>query len=171
MSYHPEPREIRAWAGDAAYQRGARYAQQGRVLHPRRMGNTLKALCQGQAIEPYRVEIHLGENSIVRARCTCPVGGEGRCKHVAAVLVHWRTHPEAFRQPPPLATHLQNLPPDALVRLILRMVERYPDLAEDVWLASASGEADTSREATRTNNPAPHVPSSNAASQGARGET
>jgi len=65
MTYRPSVEEIRAWVGAAALQRGRQYVRQGRVLYPRRMGNTLQALCRGQAIEPYRVEIRLGENEIL----------------------------------------------------------------------------------------------------------
>ncbi len=125
--------EIRRWVGETAYRRGEVYVREGRVRHPRRQGRVLEALCQGQAVLPYQVWVRLGEDgSILRARCTCPVGGDGHCKHVAAVLLLWHTQPEAFAPAPPLATTLAQWEKDDLIRLILRMVARYPDLA--LWV-------------------------------------
>ncbi len=129
-----EEETIMAWTGQAAYKRGQQYAQEGRVLHPRREGNVLLALCQGQAVEPYRVRVRLGgEEGILSARCTCPVGAEGRCKHVAAVLILWRERPHAFRPLPSLAEELARWPKKALIDLVLRMIEREPDLREMVY--------------------------------------
>ena len=125
--------EIRRWVGETAYRRGEVYAREGRVRHPRRQERVLEALCQGQAVLPYQVEVRLGEDgSILHARCTCPVGSAGRCKHVAAVLLLWHTHPEAFAPAPPLAATLAQWEKEDLIRLILRMVARYPDLA--LWV-------------------------------------
>ncbi len=157
---------ILAWVGKSAYQRGLRYVREGRVQHPRRMGNVLKALCRGQAIEPYRVEVRLGEDEIVAARCTCPAGSAGRCKHIAAALILWHTQPEAFAAAPPLAAFLQRQSPQTLIRLILKMVERYPDLAEFVFLETGGAAADS-----RKNDAAPSSPHSPAATHSARGET
>ncbi len=131
---------IREWVGATASQRGQGYVAQGKVLQPRRSGMLLKALCQGQAVEPYRVWVRLGEGEepIVAARCTCPVGGEGRCKHVAAVLHLWRASPEAFAPEPPLAAQLMTWSQADLVALICRMVERDPDLRALVALHDAA---------------------------------
>ena len=125
--------KIRRWVGETAYRRGEVYVREGRVRHPRRQGQVLEALCQGQAVLPYQVWVRLGEDdSIVHARCTCPAGSAGRCKHVAAVLLLWHTHPEKFAPAPPLAATLARWKKEDLIRLILRMVSRYPDLA--LWV-------------------------------------
>ena len=137
MSQHETtfPAKIRRWVGESAYQRGRRYVREGRVLAPRRQDAWLKALCQGHAIEPYQVQVRLGgEEGILQARCTCPAGSEGRCKHVAAVLILWHTQPQAFREAPPLREFLTQEDKDTLIALILRMVERHPDLAETIFL-------------------------------------
>lgn len=146
MQFVLSDKTILAWVGKKAYQRGARYVREGRVLQPRRMGNVLKSLCRGQAIEPYRVEVRLGEDEIIAARCTCPAGSTGRCKHVAATLILWHTQPEAFTAAPPLAVFLQQQSPQTLIRLILKMVERYPDLAEFVFLEAAEEESPARRK-------------------------
>jgi len=133
--------EIREWVGESAYRRGEAYMREGRVRHPRRQGRVLEALCQGQAVLPYQVWVRLAEDgSILRARCTCPAGSTGHCKHVAAVLLLWHTHPEKFAPSPPLAPLLAKREKEDLIRLILRMVARYPDLA--LWVVADSETVD-----------------------------
>jgi len=119
---------VQEWVGPVAYRRGQWYYRQGRVTHARRQGRELRALCQGQAREPYRVWVRLDDHGIVEAACTCPVGRDGRCKHVAAVLLRWVAEPEAFPQSPDIATRLAPWPRSALIALIVAMVDRYPEL-------------------------------------------
>jgi hypothetical protein len=80
--------DIAAWAGVTSLERGRSYAQNGDVFDVRRQGASLKARCRGSLPEPYNIEIELDEDRIVEAVCSCPVGGAGRCKHVAAVLLY-----------------------------------------------------------------------------------
>ncbi len=120
--------QVQAWVGPAAYRRGLWYQRQGRVRAPRRHGWELRALCQGQAREPYRVRVRLGPHGVAQASCTCPAGREGRCKHVAAVLLHWVATPDAFPPVPSVAQRLASWDRAALVRLIEAMVDRDPEL-------------------------------------------
>lgn len=120
------------WAGPYAAQEGRRYLQAGRLSALRRYGSILLALCQGQAAEPYRVRATLDGQSVVSARCTCPAGREGRCKHVAALLWAWHSQPEAFATPTPLAPRLRRLPQPTLVQLIGHLLEHAPHLREVV---------------------------------------
>ncbi len=55
---------------------------------------TLKALCQGSAASPYRVEVTFSQKGIASTNCSCPVGAGGYCKHVAALLLTWLHEPE-----------------------------------------------------------------------------
>ena len=123
-----DPTQIRAWVGPEAYRRGRWYYRQGRVRHPRRYGAELRALCQGQASEPYRVQVRLGSDGVAAARCTCPVGGQGRCKHVAAVLILWTAEPDAFAPTPPVAERLASWDRAALIALVEALIDRHPDL-------------------------------------------
>lgn len=125
--------QIRQWVGESTYRRGMQYVREGRLRHLRRQGSVLEALCQGQAILPYQVWARLGpRGEVLQARCTCPVGSDGRCKHVAAMLILWDEQPENFKPAPPLAELLAQWEKEDLIRLILRMVRRYPDLA--IWV-------------------------------------
>lgn len=146
---------IRHWVGAVAARRGLAYYRAGRLTALRRHGTTLLALCQGQAVEPYRVRVTLDSDDaqgIRQARCTCPAGHDGHCKHVAALLWAWHHRPQDFRTPQPLAPRLHRLPRRDLVHLIGLLLEHAPHLDEVVegYLAqttASSSAAPTKEEA------------------------
>ena len=88
--------DIRRWVGEASSGRGQRYFRQGHILDPRRQGDTLKARCLGSRPQPYHVEVTLGPEGVVAGECSCPVGGGGRCKHTAALLLTWLHEPDTL---------------------------------------------------------------------------
>lgn len=120
--------DVQAWVGDTSFRRSTAYVRSGAVINPRRLGMTLKAQCQGSASQPYRVEATLTPGGIAAANCSCPVGWEGRCKHVAALLLTWINDPSDFRETEDLQTALERRSKDELIGLIQAMVTRYPDL-------------------------------------------
>jgi uncharacterized Zn finger protein len=130
MNDLPRPTEsqIQQWIGATSFHRGERYYRQGRIFNPRRQAETLKALCSGSQPEPYRVEICLGLEGIMAGHCSCPVGGGGRCKHAAALLLTWLHEPETFQEIEDLQASLSRRDKGELVALIFKMIERYPDL-------------------------------------------
>ena len=135
-SASPPPRlsltQVQDWVGPVAYRRGQWYHRQGRITHPRYLGHELRALCRGQAREPYRVQARLGPRGVLAASCTCPAGRDGRCKHVAALLLLWVADPEVFAPTLPVAQRLRTWSREALIALITAWVERYPDL--EAWI-------------------------------------
>jgi len=94
----PSESAIRDWTGEASFGRGRSCFRDGAVVQARRQDKTLKARCFGSPPQPYRVEAALGSGGIAGARCSCPVGGGGRCKHVAAMLLAWRKDPDSFSE-------------------------------------------------------------------------
>ncbi len=120
--------DVRQWVGDAPLARARRYAEDERVVYPRREGLLLRAACRGSLPTPYDVEVKLGARGIEAAYCTCPVGGDGRCKHVAAVLLEWLDRPEAFSSVDDLVRGLEARPSSELAAVIVKMLRRYPDL-------------------------------------------
>src|SRR5262245_38798024 len=91
-------RVIREHVGERNYRLGEQYHGEGAVFDARREGDTLKARCEGSSGGPYRVEATLAGGRVVEADCSCPVGGGGSCKHVAAVLLAWLHDPGDFRE-------------------------------------------------------------------------
>jgi superfamily II DNA or RNA helicase len=84
-------REIRSAVGQAAYQRGAGYARQGRVFDVRVQpgGSALLGKVRGNGPSPYSVVVTAEDDgtgiSWWASSCSCPIGGD--CKHVAALLL------------------------------------------------------------------------------------
>jgi uncharacterized Zn finger protein len=141
---HLTESDIRRWVGEASFGRGQRYFRQGRVLDPRHQEDTLKARCLGSSSQPYQVEVTLGPEGIASGECSCPVGGGGRCKHAAALLLAWLQEPDTFLEVEDLETALNHRSKAELVALIRRMVARCPDL-ETLLELPVVGEAEAPR--------------------------
>ena len=120
--------DIRRWTGEESFKRGQRYFGQGAILHPRRAGLMLKAQCQGSRSQPYRVQVTLEPKGIASGDCSCPVGGGGHCKHVAALLLAWLDDTDTFVDVEDMVTMLDRRSKAELIALIGKLVERYPDL-------------------------------------------
>ncbi len=121
-------KDIQAWVGAASFNKAQSYFHQGAILEPRRQGMTLKARCLGSSAPSYRVQVLIDDDGIAEADCSCPVGGGGRCKHVAALLLTWLDDPEAFHESANLETVLEHHSKPELIALIRRMLQRYPDV-------------------------------------------
>lgn len=119
--------DVLDWVGQTSFQRGLSYID-GSVISRRRTGGTLKAGCQGTATQPYRVEVTIESDAIEEAYCSCPVGGGGRCKHVAAVLMTYIGDPDSFMEVEALDTALERRSKPELIALIRQMIARHPDL-------------------------------------------
>jgi hypothetical protein len=119
---------IRRQVGDASIAKAKAYTRNHVWSGLRSQGPTLRGYCQGRAAAPYRVEVTFDGDEITRADCTCPVGGGGHCKHVAALLLYYRDHPRAFAEVEDLEAALERRSKGELVALIRRMVRRVPDL-------------------------------------------
>lgn len=77
---------IRRLSGDGAFDRGKRYAAQGRVSDVARRDGAVTAKVRGSS-ESYDVRIWIHEGSLAYA-CNCPQGKEQAfCKHAVAVAL------------------------------------------------------------------------------------
>ena len=85
-----------------------------------RGGSRLKARCEGSSGGPYHVEATVAGPKIVGAECTCPVGVF--CKHIVALLLAWKDHPETFTEVESLDTVLQGKSKAELVALVKQLV-------------------------------------------------
>jgi superfamily II DNA or RNA helicase len=76
---------IAAATGERAFQAGAQYVREGRVLKAERIGETeIVATVRGSDKMPYTQTITL-DGRAIDGYCTCPVGFN--CKHVAAAML------------------------------------------------------------------------------------
>ena len=120
--------DIRNWTGEQSIAKGRPYFRDGSILNPRRQGDVIKAQCVGSATQPYRVEITLGPKGISAGACSCPVGGGGRCKHAAALLLTWLNDPASFTKIEDLQTALNKRSKEQLIALLIKILDRHPDL-------------------------------------------
>lgn len=114
--------------------RGRAYARNGAIVTPQVVGNLLKGQCYGSRSTPYRVSAEFDQNTLTTANCTCPVGGGGYCKHVAALLFAWLDDSSQFLQTASLQAQLEARDKAQLIALIQQMVVQYPKLGELIAL-------------------------------------
>lgn len=119
---------IRSYVGEVSFGRGRAYWQSGAISDGRRQGDLVKGRCAGSYDNEYRVEATVSDAVIRSSHCSCPVGGAGRCKHVAALLLEWCDTPEAFIEIEPLDTALERRSKEELIALIRQMLRIEPEL-------------------------------------------
>src|SRR5262245_20006965 len=120
--------QIRRQVGDDSIAKAKAYTRDRVWSGLRVQGQTVSGYCLGRAAAPYRVEVTFDGDDIARADCTCPVGGGGHCKHVAALLLYYRDHPRAFAEVEDLESALERRSKGELVALVRRMIRRVPEL-------------------------------------------
>jgi uncharacterized Zn finger protein len=120
--------EILERVGGRSFERGRSYFRNGAIFDARRQGMTLKARCRGSSAAAYRVEVTLDATGIDEAACSCPVGGGGYCKHVAALLLTWLARPEAFDEVEEIDAALARRSKEELIALVKQMLRQEPEL-------------------------------------------
>ncbi|MEW6233020.1 MAG: SWIM zinc finger family protein [Chloroflexota bacterium] len=119
---------IRDWVGETSFSRGEQYFRDGMIFNARRAGSTLKADCHGSGGNAYRVRATVEDGSITAADCSCPIGGGGHCKHVAALLFTWLNQPDDVREIEDTNTALERRSKEELIALVRQMLLRVPEL-------------------------------------------
>ncbi|HEY1380590.1 MAG TPA: SWIM zinc finger family protein, partial [Gemmataceae bacterium] len=114
--------------GEASVHKAKAYLRKDVWSDLRVQGDTVKGRCRGQAPDPYRVAVTFEGDAIAGADCSCPVGAGGHCKHVAALLLYYREHPDVFVEVEELDAALERRGKGELVALIRRMIRRVPEL-------------------------------------------
>jgi uncharacterized Zn finger protein len=120
--------DIRRRTGGQSFERGLDYFRSGAVFDARRQGMTLKARCEGSRAEAYRVRVTFDNKGVASAECSCPVGDDGGCKHIAALLLTWREKPQDFLEVDELDAALAQRSQAELVALVKQMVRQRPEL-------------------------------------------
>lgn len=119
---------IREFVGSTSIQRARAYLQRDALHHMTRSNQTLRAHCDGSRQEPYLVLARFTEHGVVHAHCTCPVGAEGKCKHVAALLLQFIASPQDFAPTLPIPQALARRTRHELEALLTFIIARHPEL-------------------------------------------
>ncbi|MFT3879368.1 MAG: hypothetical protein QM703_06885 [Gemmatales bacterium] len=90
---------IHTWVGEAQFNRGLKYVEQGLVHHMHRRGYDLSAVCLGRtdATQSYQIRATVVEGKIEAVVCSCSIGKYGVCPHIAAVLITYSRTPALFK--------------------------------------------------------------------------
>jgi uncharacterized Zn finger protein len=134
---------IRRQVGESSIHKAKAYSRPNAWSNLRIQGAAIKGEVRGTAAVPYRVEVAFDGDDIARADCSCPIGAGGHCKHVAALLLLYREHGDAFAEVEELDRALERRTQGELIALIRRMVRRVPELELllDVPLPGSAGAA------------------------------
>ncbi|WP_309572892.1 SWIM zinc finger family protein [Deinococcus sp.] len=117
-----------AYIGDREWKKGQSYVRglTGLSAQPDLGHTVLRASAHGQ--EKYAVTVTLNAGEVAEALCSCPVGGGGGCKHVAALLARAVDDPASFAVLPALDEVLDGMDTAQLRLLVRRMLKREPEL-------------------------------------------
>jgi uncharacterized Zn finger protein len=112
--------------GKESYQKGCSCASSNSFVKTFIQENILFGLYQGTS-GMYRVNIVFNNNNgLEYAWCTCPAMSQfdGRCKHIAGLMIFWHKSPDAFRKLEPWQSALQDKSKDDLMQLIVKAAAR-----------------------------------------------
>ena len=139
MNVQLTEKQIRERASDQSFRKGRDYYESGAIYNLARQstpgGVTLTAQCEGSSAPSYRLHVELDGGGVRSAACTCPYDWGGDCKHIVALLLMYIHEPDEFSEQKSVNELLAGLEKDALVALILRLVECDPDLYDVLELA------------------------------------
>jgi hypothetical protein len=127
---------VREWIGDFEIGKGRPYADTAVFGCRWEEGNgDLFAFVRGTRVRPYMVCVHVGsewngtaKGTVRHAYCQCPVGGEGKCKHIAAVLLAYVEDPARFPDTTLAETALGEKSREELLELLEQVLSFAPEL-------------------------------------------
>jgi uncharacterized Zn finger protein len=140
MNVQLTEKQIHERASDKSFRKGQDYYGPGAIYNPARQSTpggvvTLTAQCEGSSAPSYQLHVELDDDGVRSASCTCPYDWGGDCKHIVALLLMYIHEPDGFSEQKSVSELLEGMEKAALVALILRLVERDPDLYDALELA------------------------------------
>ena len=130
---------IQGRASDQSYQKGREYYRSGAIYNPSWQPTAgavvLTAQCEGSTAPSYRLRVELDTGGVRSASCTCPYDWGGDCKHIIALLLMYLHKRAEFSEQKSVMDLLAGMEKDSLAALIARLVERNPDLYDEIEMA------------------------------------
>jgi uncharacterized Zn finger protein len=123
-----DERDIRSFAGEHNLLNGKKYVREGAIFDARQHNMTLRASCKGSQGETYRAQVTFDDQDIDETYCSCPVGNQGHCKHIAGLLWAWHERPGMFIEMDKVESALTDLNKAELISLMKQMLQLHPDL-------------------------------------------
>lgn len=125
---HIDAETIEAWVGPAAFRRSSAYVCSPQLADRTQKGDLLTADVYGTLPDPYKTSVRLGEDGLLDSACTCPVGYNGDCKHVAALVLTWLREPQSFSETRAVEEMLNGLSRSELIALVEQLIDAEPQL-------------------------------------------
>jgi len=125
---------VRAGAAPQSFARGQELYRADAISNATRQDNVLRAHCQGTMEPYYRVSATLDEAGVSVTACTCEYDFGGYCKHIIALLLTYIHKPKLFATRPSAQELLADLSRADLAALVLKLLEREPELYD--WVAA-----------------------------------
>lgn len=160
MTIHLTEKIIRDRTTEQSFQKGLDYYLSGAIYDPTWQsipdGIMLMASCQGSNASSYRLSVKIDAGGIRFASCTCPYDWGGDCKHIVALLLTYLRQPEKFTKQQSVTELLSGLEKEALAAIIIRLVERNPDIYDELEIiipavkAAAQPKSSLSKERYQT---------------------
>lgn len=121
---------IREIFGDKTFFKGQDYYDNGHVLSPVKLENTLYAQVLGSASTPYEVRAYIDPD--ISTECTCPVGN--MCKHGVALLLQWANDPSSFISADEFIHSLEKMSKDEIINILKSLIKQNPSLINEFSL-------------------------------------
>ncbi len=122
---------IRDIFGDKTFFKGQDYYNNGHVLGPVKIENTLYAQVLGSASVPYEVRANIDDPDI-STECTCPVGG--MCKHGVALLLQWANDSSSFTDADTFIGSIEKMSKDEIINILKSLIKQKPSLINEFSL-------------------------------------
>ncbi len=130
---------IRGRANEQSFEKGRAYYRSGTIFNPMWQssagGVVLTAQCEGSSAPAYRLRVELDAGGVRSADCSCPYDWGGDCKHIVALLLLYLHKHDEFSEQKRVGDLLAGMEKDTLTALVERLVERNPDLYDEIEMA------------------------------------
>jgi uncharacterized Zn finger protein len=121
---------IREIFGDKTFFKGQDYYDNGHVMGPVKLENTLYAQVLGSASAPYEVRATIDPN--ISTECTCPVGN--MCKHGVALLLQWANDSSSFMDADTFIGSIEKMNKDEIINILKNLIKQNPSLVNEFSL-------------------------------------
>ncbi|OQY81294.1 MAG: hypothetical protein B6D41_19885 [Chloroflexi bacterium UTCFX4] len=140
---------VRALTTPQSFSRGQELYRADAITDAARQANVLTAHCEGTMAPYYRVTVTLDDAGVSKANCTCDYEFGGYCKHIIALLLTYIHKPKSFaaRQAP--ENSLNDLSREELRALVLKLLEREPELYDWIQAMTTAPAASSKTETAR----------------------
>ena len=123
---------IEHWTDTRSFERGTKYFKEQLIYDMYVVDNVLQSKCEGSSFPFYSLWCEIDNKKIIKGKCSCPVGGQGKCKHIVALLLEWKNNPEEFAIGKDISSDLSRLPKKKIIDIILDLMKHNPEIASQI---------------------------------------